>query len=103
MFELSKKIKEALDNMQAVQNKYSSLGAADTEPNYRVKQVIKLALDTKDLPKRMDALWWELYSSEEGTGFAAIALTHAAKKLHSTIMVKAKIKDGIYLNELIEE
>ena len=28
MFELSKKIKEALDNMQAVQNKYSSLQIA---------------------------------------------------------------------------
>lgn len=73
--------KEAAEAWYATANKYASLGASDTEPRGEFAQiVIDLARDRDpEVPTTVDG--WQLYSEMKGNGFAAIALTRAARKV----------------------
>ena len=77
--------KEAADAWYALADKYSEFGASDTEPRGEFAQiVIDLAYDkgrygTIEVPTTVSG--WQLFSEMKGNGFAAIALTRAARKV----------------------
>jgi hypothetical protein len=73
--------KEAADAWYATADKYADLGASDTEPRGEFAQiVIDLAAgNTPTVPTTVDG--WQLFSEMKGNGFAAIALTRAARKV----------------------
>jgi hypothetical protein len=81
--------KEAADAWYDVADKYSDLGASDTEPRAEFAQiVIDLAHGREPVvPTRASGIsyggtspTWQLYSEMKGNGLAAIALTRAARK-----------------------
>lgn len=78
--------KEAADAWYATADKYASLGASDTEPRAEFAQiVIDLALGkTPTVPTTVRG--WQLYSEMKGNGFAAIALTRAARKVVKAVL-----------------
>lgn len=80
--------KDAADGWYAVAEKYAAFGAYDTEPRAEFAQiVIDLAEGRKPvIPTTVKG--WQLFSEMKGNGFAAIALTRAAKKV-----VKAALAD----------
>ena len=78
--------KEAADAWYALADKYSAFGASDTEPRAEFAQiVIDLANDNARYgqPVRVPTTvkGWQLFSEMKGNGFAAIALTRAARKV----------------------
>lgn len=78
--------KEAADAWYALADKYSEFGASDTEPRAEFAQiVIDLAYDNARYGKPIEVpttvSGWQLFSEMKGNGFAAIALTRAARKV----------------------
>lgn len=73
--------KEAADAWYATADKYADLGAYDTEPRAEFAEiVIELAQDrTPVVPTTVRG--WQLFSEMKGNGFAAIALTRAARRV----------------------
>ena len=78
--------KEAADAWYATAEKYGELGASDTEPRAEFAQiVVDLANydgrhgEPPTVPTTVQG--WQLFSEMKGNGFAAIALTRAAKKV----------------------
>lgn len=83
--------KEAAEAWYALADKYADLGASDTEPRAEFAQiVIDLANgETPTVPTTVDG--WQLFSEMKGNGFAAIALTRAAKKV---VKIGLEDRDG---------
>lgn len=80
--------KDAADAWYATADKYASLGASDTEPRAEFAQIV-IDLAHGDVPAVPTTVRdWQLFSEMKGNGFAAIALTRAARKV-----VKAGLED----------
>ena len=79
--------KEAADTWYAVAEKFADTGASDTEPRGEFAQIV-IDLAEGKTPVVPTKAWggygvpsWQLYSEVKGNGFAAIALTRAARKV----------------------
>ena len=78
--------KEVADAWYATADKYADLGAYDTEPRAEFAQIV-IDLAHGEVPTVPTTVRdWQLYSEMKGNGFAAIALTRAARKV---------VKDGL--------
>jgi hypothetical protein len=61
--------------------RYADLGASDTEPRGEFAQVVIDLYEGREpiIPTTVDG--WQLFHDMKGNGFAAIALTRAARKV----------------------
>ena len=73
--------KEAADAWYATADKYSDLGAYDTEPRGEFAQIVIDLAEGKTPTVPTTVQDWQLFSEMKGNGFAAIALTRAARKV----------------------
>ena len=76
---------EATKAFEKVQDKYSELGAADSEPNYCYRARIRKIIKGADLDAMIERLNnndnpWDLFSNKSGYKKANRALTTAFKK-----------------------
>lgn len=71
--------KEAAEAWYATADKYADLGASDTEPRGEFAQIVIDLAEGKapTVPTTVDG--WQLFHEMKGNGFAAIALTRAAR------------------------
>lgn len=73
--------KEAADAWYAVADKYADTGASDTEPRCEFTVIVASLAHGKEPVVPTTVRDWQLYSEVKGNGFAAIALTRAARKV----------------------
>ena len=78
--------RDAAEAWYATADKYASLGASDTEPRAEFAQIVTDLAEGKTPTVPTTVRDWQLYSEMKGNGFAAIALTRAARKV---------VKDGL--------
>jgi hypothetical protein len=71
-------IKNAIKNFEAVQNKFRSFGANDTEPDSVFQGILWAVINDEDTSIPMSGDGWELYSSSMDCKEAADALHLAA-------------------------
>lgn len=97
----AEKLKAAIREFNATQDKYREFGANDTEPD----SVFQWCLyqhyrgESHHMPKTADD--WDLYSTVKGVGVAARALTSKLKKC-LTVLDRTTIKQQREIKELLE-
>jgi hypothetical protein len=75
---------ELVKKFEAVQDKFRSNGAWDTEPSWHFKNAMYRAMIGREF-KPLDARGWELYSSVAGGSRAAAQLNTAAKRVANMV------------------
>ena len=80
---------ELVKKFEAVQDKFSTNGAWDSEPSWHFKNAIYRAMIGREF-NPLDARGWELYSSVAGGSRAAAQLNTAAKRVANLV---SKMRD----------
>ena len=71
--------KDAADAWYALAEKHAALGASDTEPRAEFAQIVIYLAHGQTPTVPTTVRDWQLFSEMKGNGFAAIALTRAAR------------------------
>lgn len=72
---------DVMTDFRAAQDRYSSFGAADSEPSQVMYGLLEQLLDARSVEVPASAGGWALFEDMAGVGRAATALAAAARKV----------------------
>lgn len=96
------KLKAAIKDFEAAQQKYAEFGAHDTEPDGVFQNVLAKAINGDEVIMPTSPTDWQLFASSMKCGPAARALTSACRKA-AKIILGCTLKDATAMREYLRD